>query len=174
MLKYEHFRSLFCYSSVRYVIYLYIALSQCWKRFSVATFSSVLKILYSMVRASRDVSIIIQQDATEYSLFKSINCSTCFGWYLHPSSRAHITVSTVYGVTETVTATCGERDWTGTAVLIQSRSRQVAVTVSITPDTVDTVIWAPDDGWRYHPKHVEQFADINKLYIVALNTLLSN
>jgi len=35
------------------------------------------------------------------------------------------------------------------------------------PDTVDTVIWGPDDGWRYHPKHVEQFADINKLYIVA-------
>jgi len=44
---------------------------------------------------------------------------------------------------------------------------QVAATVSIMPDTVDTVIWAPDDGWRYHPKHVEQFADINKLYIVA-------
>jgi len=42
-----------------------------------------------------------------------------------------------------------------------------AVTVSIMPDTVDTVIGAPDDGWRYHPKHVEQFADINKLYIVA-------
>ena len=39
---------------------------------------------------------------------------------------------------------------------IQSRSRQVAVTASIMPDTVDTVIWAPDDGWRYHPKHVEQ------------------
>ena len=35
------------------------------------------------------------------------------------------------------------------------------------PDTVDTVIRAPDDGWRYHPKHVEQFTDINKLYIVA-------
>jgi hypothetical protein len=32
---------------------------------------------------------------------------------------------------------------------------------------VDTVIWAPDDGWRYHPKHVEQFTDINKLHIVA-------
>jgi hypothetical protein len=26
---------------------------------------------------------------------------------------------------------------------------------------------APDDGWRYHLKHVEQFTDINKLYIVA-------
>jgi hypothetical protein len=54
-----------------------------------------------------------------------------------------------------------------TAVPIQSRLRQVAVTVSIMPDTVDTVIWAPDDGWRYHPKYVQQFTDINKLYIVA-------
>ena len=26
---------------------------------------------------------------------------------------------------------------------------------------------APDDGWRYHPKHVEQFPDINKLCKVA-------
>ena len=31
----------------------------------------------------------------------------------------------------------------------------------------DTVTRAPDDGRRYHPKHVEQFTDINKLYIVA-------
>jgi len=29
------------------------------------------------------------------------------------------------------------------------------------------VTWAPDEGWRYHPKHVQQFTDINKLYIVA-------
>jgi hypothetical protein len=35
------------------------------------------------------------------------------------------------------------------------------------PDAVDTVIRAPDDGWRYHPKNVEQFTDINKLYIDA-------
>ena len=26
---------------------------------------------------------------------------------------------------------------------------------------------APDDGWRYHLKHVEWYTDINKLYIVA-------
>ena len=45
-------------------------------------------------------------------------------------------------------------------------SRQV--TASIMPDTVDTVIWAPDDGWRYHPKHVEQFADINRLILLHL------
>jgi len=27
------------------------------------------------------------------------------------------------------------------------------------PDAVDTVVCAPDDGWCYHPKHVEQFLD---------------
>ena len=27
--------------------------------------------------------------------------------------------------------------------------------------------YAPDDGWKYHPKHVEQFPDINKLCNVA-------
>jgi hypothetical protein len=35
------------------------------------------------------------------------------------------------------------------------------------PDAVDTVVRPPDDGWKYHPKHVEQFPDINKLCDVA-------
>jgi hypothetical protein len=26
-------------------------------------------------------------------------------------------------------------------------------------DAVDTVVCAPDDGWKYHPKHIEQFPD---------------
>jgi len=30
------------------------------------------------------------------------NCSTCFGWYLHPSSGAHTTVSTESGTGQTV------------------------------------------------------------------------
>jgi len=30
---------------------------------------------------------------------------------------------------------------------------------SLVPDAVDTVICAPDDGWRNHTKHVEQFTD---------------
>ena len=114
-----------------------------------------------------NMAIIIQQDATIYSLFISVNRSTCFGWYLHASSAVHITLSTVSDIIETVTATCRERDWMRTAVPIHSRSRQVAVTVSIMPVTVDTVIRAADDGRRYHPKHVEQFADINKLYLVG-------
>jgi len=33
-------------------------------------------------------------------------CSTCFRWYLHPSSGAHTTVSTASGICHTVTATC--------------------------------------------------------------------
>ena len=57
--------------------------------------------------------------------------------------------------------------WTGTAVPIQSRSRQVAVTVLLVLHEVDTVTWAADDGWRYHPKHVERFIITNKLYVVA-------
>ena len=28
-------------------------------------------------------------------------------------------------------------------------------------------MFAPDDGWRHHPKHVEQFSDINKPCNVA-------
>jgi hypothetical protein len=35
------------------------------------------------------------------------------------------------------------------------------------PDAVDTVVCAPDDWWKYLPKHVEQFLDINKLCNVA-------
>jgi len=83
--------------------------------------------------------IIVKQDATIYSLFISVNRSTCFGWCLHPSSGAHITVSTASGISKTVTATCRERDWAGTEFPSSS-----------------------DDGWRYHPKHVERFTDLNK------------
>jgi len=68
--------------------------------------------IYIYIYTQINMAIIIQQDATEYSLFKSVNCSTCFGWYLHPSSGAHITVYTVSGIDVTVTATCCERDWT--------------------------------------------------------------
>jgi len=64
------------------------------------------------------MAIIIQRDATIYSLFISANCSACLGWYLHPSSGAHNTVSTVSGINETVTATCRERGWAETTVPI--------------------------------------------------------
>jgi len=44
----------------------------------------------------------------------------------------------------------------------------VAVTVWQIPDAADTVVCAPDDGWRYHPKHVEQFQ------IYEVNTFINS
>jgi hypothetical protein len=52
------------------------------------------------------IPIYIQQDVMLHSLFISTNCSTCFGWYLHPSSGAHTTVPTASCISHTVTATC--------------------------------------------------------------------
>jgi len=48
----------------------------------------------------------VQQDATIHRLFVSVSRSTCFEWYLHPSSGAHVTASTSSGISKTVTATC--------------------------------------------------------------------
>jgi hypothetical protein len=55
------------------------------------------------------IPIYIQQEETLHILFMSGNFSTCFGWYLHPSSGAHTTVSTSSGICHTVTATCPYR-----------------------------------------------------------------
>ena len=93
------------------------------------------------------------------------NCSTCFGWYLHPSSGAQTTVSTASGICHTVTAICRYRGRVGTGLSVLWVA--CAVTVWQIPDTVDRVVCASDDGWRYHPKHVEQFTDINKLRKIA-------
>jgi hypothetical protein len=60
--------------------------------------------------------IYIQQDVTSHSLFISGNCSTCFGWYFHPSSGAHTTVSTASGICHTVTAICRYRGRVGTTL----------------------------------------------------------
>ena len=47
------------------------------------------------------IPIYIQQVATLHSLFISGNCSTCFGWYFHPLSGAHATVSTASSICHT-------------------------------------------------------------------------
>jgi len=54
----------------------------------------------------KHIPLYIQQDATLHSLFIFGNCSTCFGWYFHPSSGAHTTVLTASDICHTVTATC--------------------------------------------------------------------
>jgi hypothetical protein len=60
----------------------------------------------------------IQQDAKLHSLIISGNCSTCFGWYFHTSSGAHITASTAYGICYTVTALCRYRGRVGTGLSV--------------------------------------------------------
>src|SRR5215475_8104541 len=64
------------------------------------------------------IPIYIQQDATLHSLFLSGNSSTCFGWYFHPSSGAHTTVSTAPGICHTVTATCRYRGRVGAGLSV--------------------------------------------------------
>jgi hypothetical protein len=44
----------------------------------------------------------------------SRNCSTCFGWYHHPSSGVQTTVSTASGICHAVTAICRYRGRVGT------------------------------------------------------------
>ena len=54
-----------------------------------------------------------------YTVYFIWNCSTCFGWYFHPSSGAQTTVSTASGICHTVNAIwryCG-RAGTGLSVL---------------------------------------------------------
>ena len=46
------------------------------------------------------------------------NCSTCFGWYHHPSSGAQTTVSTASGICHTVTAICRYHGRVGTGLSV--------------------------------------------------------
>jgi hypothetical protein len=65
------------------------------------------------------IYVYIQQDATLHSLYISGNCSTRFGWYFHPSSGGHTTVSTASGICHTVTAICHYRGRAGTGLSAQ-------------------------------------------------------
>jgi hypothetical protein len=87
------------------------------------------------------IPIYIQQNATLHGLFIFGNWFTCFGWYFHPSSGAHTTVSTASGIYQTVTVICRYRGRVGTGL---------------------SVLWV-----AYHPKYIEQFPDIYKLCNVA-------
>jgi hypothetical protein len=65
-----------------------------------------------------NILIYIQQDATLHSLFYLETCSTCFGWYHHPSSGAQTTVSTASGICHTVIAICRYRLRVGTGLIV--------------------------------------------------------
>jgi len=46
------------------------------------------------------MSINVQQDATYTQFILCVNCPTCFGWFLHSSPGAQITVSTASGTSQ--------------------------------------------------------------------------
>jgi hypothetical protein len=64
--------------------------------------------------APNNIPIYMQRDAMLHSLFISVNCSTRFRWYFHPSSGAHTTVFTASVICHTVTAICHYRGRVGT------------------------------------------------------------
>jgi hypothetical protein len=81
-----------------------------WRKRTLPTVFRMLKPIQKCIAdlhifLSLFLLIYFQRDATLHSLFLG-NCSTCFGWYPHPSSVAHTTVFTVSGTCQTVTATC--------------------------------------------------------------------
>jgi hypothetical protein len=102
------------YLDIKFVPYIYTALSI----LTNSMWFTYLKFNVYGYMHHKYVQIYIQQDATLHSLFISGNCSTCFGWYFHPSSGAHTTVTTASGICHTVTAICRYRGRSGTAELL--------------------------------------------------------
>ena len=107
-----------------------------------------------------------------------------------PSSGAHNTVSTVSGINETCTAaisrevgwtctaaTCRERGWTCTAATCRERGWTCSRPAMFTTGSSCTGLinarycrYSVMSSWwwvKYHPKHVEQLTDLNKLCSVA-------
>ena len=132
------------------------------------------------------IPLYIQQDATLHGLFISGNCCTCFGWYLHPFSEAHTTVSTASGICQVI-----QQDATLHSLFISGKcstcfgwylhpSSGAHTTVStesgicqvIQQDATLHSLFISGNcficfGWYLHPKHVEQFPD--KINCVTLH-----
>jgi hypothetical protein len=60
----------------------------------------------------------ISNKMQRYTVYFFGKCSTCFGWYLDPSSGAQTTVFTASGICHTVTATCCYRGRVGTGLSV--------------------------------------------------------
>ena len=74
----------------RYTVYFIWKLLYKFRMVPPPIIRSANNFIYSIWYLS-NILIYVQQDAL-HSLFLSGNCSTCFGWYLHPSSGAQTTI----------------------------------------------------------------------------------
>jgi hypothetical protein len=110
--------------SHRVVSQLFIILSdlfsRCFPPRPILRCLTFILLMWKIGRVPNSIPIYlyIQQDTKSHSLFISGNCSKCFGWYFHPSSGAHTTVSTASGVSHTVTAICHYRGRVGTSLSV--------------------------------------------------------
>jgi len=98
------------------------------------------------------MSIIVQQDTITYSSLYFCKLLYMFRVVNPPIIRSTYNCNSASGTGQTVSA--------------------VAETVWPVPDVVITVICAPDDEWIYHPKHVEQFTEVQ--WTVRNRILLDN
>jgi len=64
------------------------------------------------------IIILISNEMQLSQFILSGNCSTCFGWYHHPSPGAQTTVSTVSGICHIVTVICRYRGRVGTGLSV--------------------------------------------------------
>ena len=117
------------------------------------------------------ILIIVQRDATQSSLFIILQVhSTCFGCQIHPSSGVHKTVTTGSGTGHIF---CGATSLQHSQAWPRScnwpRWREVAAQkIWLVPEPVVTVLFTPDDGCGWHPKHVQWTCRIiNRLLCVA-------
>ena len=108
------------------------------------------------------VSIIVQRDATQSSVFIILQVhSTCFGCQPHPSSGVHKTVTTAFRTVQLPPS--------NVAKLVWPRWREVAAQkIWPVPEAVVTVLCTPDDGCGWHLKHVEWTCRIIGCFVLQL------
>ena len=129
------------------------------------------------------ILIIVQQDATQSSLFIILQVhSTCFGCQPHPS-WVHKTVTTAFGTGHTLEGGSCTKNMISTGGCSYSfvysswpHWREVAAQkIWQVPEAAVTVLCTPDDGCGWHPKHVEWTCRIiNRLLCVASRWTIIN
>ena len=115
------------------------------------------------------ISVTVQRDVTQSSLFIILQVhSTCFGFQPHPSSGVHETVTTPSGTVHLPPSKVAKLTWPLWREVWPLWREVAAQKIWPVPETVVTVLCAPDDGCGWHPKHVEWTCRIiNRLLCVA-------
>ena len=93
-------------------VLLFCKMLQCGISFSCQRYKILCPYMTQTNKSESSMLIIVQRDAITYSLLIAANRSTCFGWWYHPLSGAHITAFTVSGTGRSVwAATSYYRGW---------------------------------------------------------------